>query len=155
MILEEWKKRKAQYEKKLLAKQMDYSSSNDASNNLIKDKLMKVFSHSVKNRLDELKKEQQRRMSTPFMHWGQSKLNMQKQKQGKMGLSRLSMASKGPIDLANKFKGALLDDIQMRIKNENKDEVDVNDFRIIEDEGKIIEAFLNKFLILPESGVID
>ena len=57
MILEEWKKRKAQYEKKLLAKQMDYSSSNDASNNLIKDKLMKVFSHSVKNRLDELKKE--------------------------------------------------------------------------------------------------
>ena len=80
---------------------------------------------------------------------------MQKQKQGKMGLSRLSMASKGPIDLANKFKGALLDDIQMRIKNENKDQVDVNDFRIIEDEGKIIEAFLNKFLILPESGVID
>jgi hypothetical protein len=73
---------------------------------------------------------------------------MQKQKQGKMGLSRLSMAYKGPRYLANKFKGALLDDIKMRRKNENKDKIDVSDFNIIEDEGKIIEVFLNKFLIL-------
>lgn len=43
----------------------------------------------------------------------------------------------------------------MRIKNEIKDDIDISEYKIIEDEGKIIEAFLNKFLILPESGVID
>jgi len=39
---------------------------------------MKVFSHSVKSKLDAFKREQQRRMSTPFTHWEQTKLNIQK-----------------------------------------------------------------------------
>jgi len=116
---------------------------------------MKVFSHSVKNKFDAFKREQQRRMSTPFTHWEQSKLNIQKQKQNKLAMNRLSMVEKGPIDLANKFKGALLDDIQMRIKNENKDDIDFSEMKLLEDEGKIVEAFLNKFIIMPESGVQD
>ena len=70
-------------------------------------------------------------------------------------MNRLSMVEKGPIDLANKFKGALLDDIQMRIKNENKDDIDFSEMKLLEDEGKIVEAFLNKFIIMPESGVQD
>lgn len=43
----------------------------------------------------------------------------------------------------------------MRIKNENKDDIDYSEIKLIEDEGKIVEEFLNKFIIMPESGVND
>jgi hypothetical protein len=43
----------------------------------------------------------------------------------------------------------------MRIKNEIKDDIDYSEMKLLEDEGKIVEEFLNKFIIMPESGVND
>jgi hypothetical protein len=57
-ILEEWKKRRIILEKRLRAKHVDYLSSNDASNNHKKDKLMKILSHSFKNQVDAMTKAQ-------------------------------------------------------------------------------------------------
>jgi hypothetical protein len=75
MILEEWKKRRIEYEKKKIEKQMDYSYSNDAPN-LQKDKLLKVFEHSYKNKFNAFRREQQRRVSTPFVQWQYDKLKI-------------------------------------------------------------------------------
>lgn len=71
-----------------------------------------------------------------------------------MGLNRLDTTYKGPIDLTNKLKASMLDQIHNKI-NENMEGLDYSDLQIIEDEAKVIEEFLNKFIIMPESGVND
>jgi hypothetical protein len=80
-------------------------------------------------------------MSTPFTHWEQSKINMQRLKQSKLIGARLNIANGGkmPVDLTTNVKGALLDEISKMIKKtENKDEVDW-EYEVAEDECKIVE----------------
>jgi hypothetical protein len=49
LIIEEWKKRRTMIEKRLRLKQNDFSSSNDATNNHVKDMLTKTLRRGMKN----------------------------------------------------------------------------------------------------------
>ncbi len=55
------------------------------------------------------------------------------------------------------MKGAILENItrMMQKKVNQEDIVDMSDFEIPEDEIRVVDQFLSKFVIMPESGLRD
>jgi|LauGreDrversion4_2_1035121.scaffolds.fasta_scaffold19296_2 hypothetical protein len=107
--------------------------------------LTKTLRRGMKNKQDYFTKERQRRQSTPFIHWEKTTLNLQKQKQ---------QSKNGRGDVTSQMKGAILEKITMTMQKKvnEEDKVDMSDFVVPEDEVAVVDQFLSKFLIMPESG---
>ncbi len=68
----------------------------------------------------------------------------------------MKTGANGGGDLFTNVQEGILNKINNIIKKtEKKGDKNIPDFEIPEEEIKIVEGFLNKFIIMPESGVKD
>lgn len=89
-----------------------------------------------------------RRQSMPFSHWEHTMMKSQKLKQNKPG-----GRSTGQGNLFQNVKEGILDKINSIIKkSEDKGDKKLQDFEIPEEEIKIVDAFLSKFIILSNQN---